>query len=188
MVARAVRDGEVAGSNPVSPTKMQYSIWIPIQGKTGQNLTSLVKRLANKYHGPVFEPHLTLLSPIPQKKGVVIKKTIEISKVVRPFKLTTANIDYGNTYFQCVFIRVNTSKPLMETVRFARTHFGIKSTFVPHISLFYGNVDIKTRAEIARSVKLPNLSFIAGKIVVTPAGESLPNPKDWHHLAQIPFS
>jgi len=166
---------------------MQYSIWIPIQGKAGQTLTDLVKRLAKKYNGPVFEPHLTLLSPIPEKKETVIEKANEIAKSINLFKLTTANIDYGNTYFQCVFIKVNTSKPLIETALFARTLFGINSTFIPHISLFYGKVTDKTREGILKSVKLPKLSFIAEKIVVAPAGESAPDPKDWTHLAEIPL-
>ena len=167
---------------------MQYSIWIPIQGKAGQTLTDLVKRLAKKYHGPVFEPHLTLLSPIPQQKELVIEKANEIARSISPFKLTTANIDYGNTYFQCVFIKVNTSKPLIKAAIFTRTLFGINSIFVPHISLFYGKVTVKTRVEILKSVNLPNLSFIAEKIVVAPAGESVPDPKDWKHLAEIPLA
>ncbi|MEK7111877.1 MAG: hypothetical protein AAB875_00970 [Patescibacteria group bacterium] len=166
---------------------MQYSIWILLEGKAQETLKKIVNQLSIKYGGPAFEPHLTLLSPIPGKKEAVIEKANEIAKIVRPFKLTTTNVDYGETYFRSVFIRVNTSKPLIDAAMFARTLFGINSIFVSHISLFYGNVDIKTREEIAKSVKLPNLTFKAEKIVVTPAGGSVSDPKDWHHLAEIPL-
>ena len=167
---------------------MQYCIWILPEGKAQETLAGVIHRLAKKYHGPIFEPHLTLLSPIPDKKEVVIEKANEIAKSIRPFKLTTTSINYiSTTYFQCLFVRVKTTTPLTEAAMLARKLFSIKSFFVPHISLFYGNFDIKKREEIAREINLPNLSFKADKLIVTPAGESVPNPKDWVHLAQIPL-
>lgn len=164
---------------------MQYCIWILPQGKTQETLKKVVKALAKKYHGPIFEPHLTLLYPIPEKKEIVIDKANKIAKTAHSFKLTTSTIDYGTTYFQCAFIRVKATKPLIEAAMLARKLFSINSFFVPHISLFYGNLDVKKREKMAREIKLPNLIFKADKLIVAPAGESVPDPKDWVHLAEI---
>lgn len=167
---------------------MQYCIWILPQGKTQETLKRVVAALAKKYHGPVFEPHLTLLSPIPENKEVVIQKANEIAKSISPFKLATTTMDYSTTYFQCLFVRVQTTRTLIEAAMLARKRFSVSSFFVPHISLFYGNIDIRKREEIAREVNLPTLTFKADKLIITPAGESVPDTKHWNHLSEIKFS
>ncbi|KKT58593.1 MAG: hypothetical protein UX91_C0006G0130 [Candidatus Amesbacteria bacterium GW2011_GWB1_47_19] len=55
--------------------------------------------------------------------------------------------------------------------------------FEPHMSLIYGDHQMKLREKIASEVKLPaNLSFKVKKLVVTPCTN---DPKDWIHLAEI---
>ena len=138
---------------------MQYSIWILSEGKAQETLAGVIHRLAKKYQGPIFEPHLTLLSPIPEKKEVVIEKAVEIAKSFSPYKLTTTSIDYGTTYFQCVFVRVKATKPLIETAMLTQKLFGINKLFIPHITLFYGNVDLETRKKNCEGNKLIKFKF-----------------------------
>ena len=162
-----------------------FSLWVTAQGNTQKRLEAVVKDLSKKFKGPNFEPHMTLLGPIPEGKEEVIRKAQIFARKIAPFKLTLGNVDYSSTYFQCVFIRVKTSIPLLEARMAAQKAFNIGSLFMPHISLYYGDVSPKVREKIAKSIKLPNLSFIVDRIIVTPATL---DPSKWKHLAEIPLS
>ena len=157
---------------------------ITAQGNTQRRLEAVVKDLSKKFKGPNFEPHMTLLGPIPEGKEAVIRKAGILARKIAPFKLTLGDIDYSSTYFQCVFVRVKTSIPLLEARMEAQKAFNIGSFFMPHISLYYGNVSPKVRQKIAKSIKLPNLSFVVDRLIVTPATL---DPSKWKHLAEIPL-
>lgn len=185
-VARAVRDGEVDGSNPSTPTHMEklsgYSIWITADGKNQKLLEETVATLAKNHGCPLFEPHMTLLGPIKEEKEEVIKKTKKLAKTRNSFELEVGEIDYSSTYFQCVFARVKTNQHLIKLRMNAQEIFEINSYFMPHISLFYGDVPPHLRAEIAKEVDLPKIKFTAKKLIITPA---LEDPDKWEHLAEI---
>jgi hypothetical protein len=159
-----------------------YSIWITASGKNQKILEKLVSELAKDYGGPLFEPHMTLLGPINQSKKEVIKKTKKLAKTHASFELEIGEIDYSTTYFQCVFARVKTNQHLIELRMKAQEIFNIDSFFMPHISLFYGNVESHIRARITRKIKLPKIKFVADKLIVTPATD---DPSTWEHLAEI---
>lgn len=160
----------------------RFSLWVTARGNTQKRLEAVVKDLSKKFKGPNFEPHMTLLGPIPEGKEEVIKKAQIFARKIAPFKLTLGNVDYSSTYFQCVFVRVMTSRPLLEARMTAQKVFNIDSLFMPHISLYYGDVSPKVREKIVKSVKLPKLSFMVDKIIVTPATN---DTSKWKHLAEI---
>lgn len=159
-----------------------YSIWIPIEGKHKKVLERIVAELAGNYGCPLFEPHLTLLGPIDEEKDEVIKKTKELATLHDPFELEIEKVDYSTTYFQCVFARIKTNQHLINFRMKAQEMFGIDKFFMPHISLFYGNVPTPTRAKIVRELDLPEIAFTAEKLIITPAVE---DPDKWERLAEI---
>jgi len=161
-----------------------FSLWITPQGNTQKRLKAVVKDLSKKFKGPIFEPHTTLLGPILEDEDEVVRKTQALARKIAPFKLTLGDVDYSSTYFQCVFVRVKTSVPLLEARMEAQKAFNINSFFMPHMSLYYGNTEPEVREKIAESVKLPNLSFIVDRLIVTPASS---DPSKWKHLAEIPL-
>ena len=162
----------------------KFSLWVTAQGNAQRRLEAVVKDLSLRFKGPLFEPHLTLLEPILEDKHEVIRKTQALARKITPFKLTLGNVDYSSTYSQCVFVRVKTSVPLLEARMVTQKIFNINSFFMPHMSLYYGNVSPETREKIAKSVKIPNLSFIVDRLIVTPATA---DSSKWRHLAEIPF-
>lgn len=162
----------------------RFSLWITPRGNTQKRLEAVVKNLSKKFKGPNFEPHMTLLGPIPEGKEEITRKAQILARKIAPFKLTLGNIDYSSTYFQCVFIRVKTSPPLLEARMATQKAFNIGSFFMPHISLYYGDVSPKVREKISKSIKLPHLSFIVDRLIVTPATLA---PSKWRHVAAIPL-
>lgn len=162
----------------------EYSLWITPQGESKSRLESVIKDANSKFNGPDFEPHMTLLGPIPLDKEEIIEKTKIIVDKIAPFGLALGKVDYSSTYFQCVFVRVKTSVPLLEARMAAQEIFNIKSFFMPHISLFYGNVTPKERSEIANNFKIPEISFVVDRLILTPATLE---PSEWEHTAEILF-
>lgn len=167
--------------------KDYYSIWITLPDAARSRLTKIVNDLSKKYGGPTFEPHMTIVVNTNDTLENVVSKTKSIAKNTKAFELELGNIDYSTTYFQCVFVRAKTSVPLINLATKAKEKFDISSFYMPHISLMYGNLDAEEKDKIARSIKLSTLKFKAEKLVITPAGESVPDPKDWKHLAEIPL-
>lgn len=127
---------------------------------------------------------MTLFGPIPEDKEEVIRKTKAIAKRIVPFKLTLGEVDYSSTYFQCVFVRVKTSLSLLEARMNLQKTFKIDTFFMPHISLYYGNIEPEVREKIAKAIKLSKLSFKVDKLIITPATE---DTSKWRHLAEIPL-
>ena len=162
-----------------------YSLWITPTDEAESKLNSIVIELSKNYHGPVFEPHMTLLGPIFEDKGEVVRKAKLLARQTAPFQLFLGEIDFSTTYFQCVFVRIQTNIPLLNARAKAQQMFDDKTFFMPHISLYYGNDNIEQREKIVKSIaKLAQLSFVASKIAITPATE---DPGEWEHIAEIPF-
>ena len=152
--------------------------------KTQAVLQEIVNELSNKYDFPNFEPHATLLGDIEIDLELLKEKTTELAKQFRPFEVTLGKVEISTTYWRYVFVRVDTSGELVDLNMKARELIDPMpdDIFMPHISLAYGEDDAYKRQQIADEIKLPNLSFMIDKIVITPAD---PNPTKWKHLSEI---
>lgn len=165
---------------------IKYSLWLIPDKENQQILQEIIDKLAEKYAAPRFEPHLTLLSSIPKSEEVVVEKTKEVAARTEWFTVTTGEIEFSTTYFQCVFVRIKTTIPLMETHVRTRDIFGMdkEKFFMPHISLLYGDYNMTTREKVCRAIELPEIAFTAERIVVV---QEVPDPQVWQHLAEIPL-
>lgn len=161
-----------------------YTLWVIPPPEIKQILEDVIRDLGDKYKGPYFEPHMTLLGHILCNKEDVVEKTKILCKDVKPFEISLGEISFSTTYFQSVFARIKSSASLMELNLKAKEVFKLKnSLFMPHMSLLYGDHQMELREKIASEVKLPaNLSFKVEKLVVT---SCVNDPKDWIHLAEI---
>lgn len=164
---------------------MQYSIWIIPPEPLYSQLKNTIDKLAKKYRGPVFEPHMTLLGNIDKDLSEVKQKVKESANSIDKLVLSLGSISFSTTYFQSVFVRANSTAQLMQLNLETKKLFGMENNvFMPHISLLYGNHDMITREKAASEVQLSKASFIVNKFIVTPATS---NPNEWEHSAVIPF-
>jgi 2'-5' RNA ligase len=167
---------------------MSYTLWLlPHENQVKDYLSAIVTDLADKYHGPVFEPHATLLGDQQLSLEDITKKCTQLAQQTKSFTAQTGSVEYSTTYYQCVFVRLKPSPQLMELYDSAKKILGLTnpSVFMPHISLFYGNIPYDKRQEIIDWLKLKPLTFTVNSITITPGGEN--PPSEWKHLAEIPF-
>ena len=166
-------------------TNMIYSLWIIPDSKTKESLSKIINKLSKKYNGIIIEPHMTLLGVINCNEKTIIKGVKKLAKTFNPFTLTLSKVSFSTTYFQSVFVQVKSTAKLMEANLAAKKIFKMDNDmFVPHISLLYGNYEMKAREKIAEQIKLPKMAFKAKEITIVPSTQ---NPNEWKALIKIPF-
>ncbi|HJY98380.1 MAG TPA: 2'-5' RNA ligase family protein [Patescibacteria group bacterium] len=164
---------------------MKYSIWLIPPEPAFSQIKSVIKQLSNDYGGPLFEPHITLVGNIDQDLSQIEKKLKLLSSGIEKFELSFGPVSFSTTYFQSVFLRVNSTAKLMDLSLTIKTTLGLENdVYMPHASLLYGNHSMTVREEIASKIHFPKMSFLANEFIITP---STPNPKEWVHSAVIPF-
>ena len=98
-----------------------------------------IKQLAKYFSGPIFQPHVTLASSFVGSEKDLILKTENISKKIKPFKLSIDKIQISNIYFQSLFLKVKLSKSLINARQVTCENLNYdNSNYNPHLSLLYG--------------------------------------------------
>lgn len=164
----------------------QYAIWIIPPEPVYSALKQSVDQLAKEFSGPIFEPHMTLLVSTHKELSEVERLVKKLADQTERFELSLGPVSFSTTYFQSVFVRVNSTAKLMQLNLDAKNLLQEEnSVFMPHISLLYGEHDMPTREKAANKIVLPRSKFmITSFVIIIPATL---NPKDWHHLAAIHF-
>jgi len=168
---------------------MAYSLWLlPHEQTTKTCLTEVVTGLAARHDGPVFEPHMTMLGDVDLTLDMLSEKMKEVAQNTSILELKTSSVEYSTSYYQCVFVRVRPTPRLMQLFDDMKQNLGLTkpSVFMPHISLYYGNLPYRERHEIATSLKLETQEFTSQSIVITPSGADV-TPDKWDHLKEFSF-
>lgn len=167
---------------------MKYCVWIIPPQPVFDELNTIISDLSAEHKGPVFKSHMTLLGSTECELDDIRKAVEAIAKTTKKLKLSLGPVSFSTTYFQSVLVRVDTTAELMQLNLDLKKALGIENNvFMPHISLMYGDHDMKTREEIASKIKLQNTSFIADSIAIVPIAEKS-EPKDWKPVATIPLN
>ena len=148
-------------------------------------LKKIIQDLSLQYHSPCFDPHLTVLGDAGQDLKAIQKTVEKIVADMKKMKLSLGPLSFSTTYFQSAFVRVNSTASLMQLNLDLKKLLNMENDiFMPHMSLIYGNHDMKTREDIVKKTKLNNSLFVAEKMVVIPLK---PDLNDWKPIFTIPL-
>lgn len=164
---------------------MKYFVWIIPPEPVFSELDNILRDLSQKYDGPLFHPHMTLLSNV-EKPLEEIQQAVENAvHGLDTFKLSLGPISFSTTYHQSVFVRVNSIAPLMNLNLSLKKSLGFQNTvFMPHMSLLYGDHDMETREKVTKELTLTNTTFTANEVVIV---SDAPDPINWKPIVTIPF-
>lgn len=165
----------------------KFSLWCMPKGEMRAALEQTISELAAAHHGPIFEPHLTLLGDVEGEEKKVVETVQAVARTLPSLELRLGSVDASTTYFQCVFVRIMTTSELLSTyLELSKAFFPDQKpgVYMPHMSLFYGHQPSAERVHIAQEVTLPSLSCTASEIVVI---ESAPDPKEWQTVTELPL-
>ena len=164
-----------------------YHLWLVPAGHAFNRLQGVVDRLAEAYDGPVFTPHITLLSGLAADEVSLIETNRRLAAELEPFKLDLTVPEAGTTYFQCIYMRVAENPSLSRTRKAAGKAFGLPADeYMPHLSLYYGDASSDRRETMLAAVPAhAKGSFTVQAIQLIRADSE--RPVDWHCIDQAPL-
>ena len=139
---------------------MVLSLWLtlPPDAPINDHLIELIKSLPAVHpslaSSPIFMPHITLTSQIPDDNT-------DISSLdIPPFlAVSIKHLTFGNAYFKKVYFTMDRSHELLQLAQEARIKFNglgkedakhaVEKDYDPHLSLLYNDVDIDHRLKVA---------------------------------------
>jgi len=165
-----------------------YSVWFKPTGPAYDVLVRTIRQLADELDAPMFEPHVTLLGQLEGTEQDHVRRSEELAEQLQPLRIILIDPSHRNEYFQCLFMRVQQTPPVMSAHALARRVFDRgEETYMPHLSLVYGLVpDARKRETIGRLQPDVRTSFEARAFSLIRAGSD--DPKDWHEMAVFPIT
>lgn len=155
----------------------KFSLWITPQKELQDKIQVIIDQFSQKGGATKFPAHMTLFGEFEMDENEAFTKTQKLAEELVAFNLTLGRVDISTTYYQNIFVRVNTTAELMDAHVKARQIFEGKPNYVfmPHISLVYGDFDMKERDNLAKEIgqSLEGAKFRATRIDLIPS-ESIP--------------
>ena len=157
-----------------------FHLWLAPTGTAYDRLAGVTADLSARYHGPAFDPHLTLLGRLEGEEASLVDRMHQLARALHPFEVRLKAPSDEAQYFRCLFLPVEPSPSVLEAHRQAAQIFDRQSTstFDPHVSLLYGVFPESVKQAIIKSLP-PDLpgSFFASRLQLIRAGST--NPQDW---------
>ena len=182
------------------------SFWLLPSREEREALQTIICQLAQQYESVKFCPHLTLFTiSMDQVLAAHLggdhllgsdRLLMEIDwetyfrpgiSSIQPLSLVVQNIYSGSEFSKTVFIRLNSTPTLLDTIthlrRTASKAAPVCSPVIdPHISLIYQTLDVETKDAIARSIDLPQAIFHFNEIQIRQAPSRFESSTDVKQL------
>jgi len=151
---------DIKRMNPLS-----YSIWLMPTGNKKDQFSKIINTISYKYGGPIFDPHVTLVSSFLGNEEYLLKKTQELSRKISSFEIILERVNYLNEYFRSIFFEVKFTDKLRKARNIACKKISCSETnYQPHMSLAYGNYNLPTKLQMKKyCVNIPK-GFLVKKI------------------------
>ncbi len=160
---------------------MHYHLWLKPSGELFDRLAELMKDLRQRYRGPAFDPHVTLLGEM--EGDDLCEKASSLASNLPVLEIHLGDPAYQEDYFHCLYFTVDNTPKMKEAHQQAQHMFGVmpRSVFHPHMSLLYGLFPSRVKQDIIDSLPhdLPQIG-VADEIVLMRAEST--NPQDWHSV------
>ena len=167
---------------------IRYSLCLIPTGEPYEILSTTIAALSQTYEAPLFEPHVTVLGNLPDSQAETVASASHLAEQLRPYEIRLTTPECRDTYFQCLYLRVQETPPVMEAHAHARSIFHRQDDppYLPHLSLLYGWYSVELKQQIIAA--LPSTlctDFIVTTVHVIRGEDD--DPKTWTRLAEIPL-
>lgn len=163
------------------------SLWLVPGEGARDRLTTLIRDLATRLGTEPFAPHVTLLAGLQGREGETVRKAGEMCRALEPVRLRASRVEGRDEFFRCLTLRVEETLALLTLHAQARISFARAepSTYEPHVSVVYGYLDPRSRAEVETELRqeVP-IAFEAPRLEVW---RTEGRPSEWRRLAGFPL-
>jgi len=132
-----------------------YSLWLePPEGRLAEQLQAEVDRLRVQHGGPTFAPHVTLAAFEAGDDATAEDWAAGTAAKLAPIYVSFTDVGAGTIFHQCVFIRCAKVDALMTAAETAKATLRLpQSSYMPHLSLLYSDIDQDTRGAVVQEVQ-----------------------------------
>jgi 2'-5' RNA ligase len=156
--------------DPRSNEMHGYHLFLMPEGELRETLQARIDMLAEKYNGPKFPAHVTLLARIEGKdEAEVLKAAEELAMRQSPFSLTLGSWGRGSEFFKALYVRIEDSDPIEAMHTKVNELLGMtdEDYYSPHLSLYYGLPGDEQRRSMILDMTYPNgATFTVNKVHV----------------------
>jgi len=172
----------VTTAHAFAPT---YHLWLKPSGETLEVLSRAVRDLASTFGAPVFEPHVTLLTNLVGTEQEHVRRGGELARRLRPVPIVLVEPSTGPHYFQCVFLKVDPTPPVMSANMVAREIFSAPDEpYFPHLSLLYGLFPEARKVAVVDGLSPTLLQTFEAQAVHLVRAHST-DPADWLEIGEF---
>lgn len=136
------------------PRAKGFSLWLMPEGAPRERLAGWIDRLADRYGGERFPPHLTLLAGAGGLRDDVLARSAKLAARLARFAVRLDGVGSGEGHFRCLFARAIPSNPLLAAHEAAARAFAREPQpgYLPHVSLLYGSLSPNQKQILAREI------------------------------------
>ena len=133
---------------------------------------SLISNLADRFDGPVFEPHVTIYvtENTEEQPDTVLG---EAFKSYGRYRLSVRGLDHSDKFTKTLFVQFEPNEELARLTSDLRRASAVQSDYElnPHLSLIYRTMSREAKRDLAASINLPfdEVRFHSAMAVISPA-------------------
>ena len=127
-----------------------YWIWGLFPSSETKLINDIKAKVQNKLKSPSFETHITLSGPYLNIDKTFLNKLKIFGENNSKIILNIDGYNFKQEMFQSFYISIKDSRNLRELRKniYALNKYDLKKNYSPHISLSYGNHNIKAKKEL----------------------------------------
>ena len=143
-----------------------YGLWARVEPELDLRLSRVITQLSERHGGPAFPPHLTLASHFPDAHGAHEAATAAAS-TLRDIRVRFASVEATSDFYRALYLRAADHAGLSAChAELARRSGAPSGDFLPHLSLFYGDLGAERQRAVADARALLPLGAALTRIEV----------------------
>ena len=165
---------------------LSYSVWLMPSGVVKERLIHIIKELSINYGGPVFEPHITLISSFLGNEEELLQRTEKLAGEIAPFSVKLRGVRYLNEFFRSFFLDVKFAENLNNARTAGLELFACnENEYRPHMSLAYGDFTVSQKEKMKKSLSQLPKEISVDKIFLAHNNE---NDLRWRVIQSFPLN
>ena len=152
-----------------------YWLWGLFPSKEKFLLNEIKAKVQSKLKSPFFETHITLTGPYLNIDNIFLSKLKNFAENNSAITLNVGGYEFQQEIFKSFYIPIKNSRRLKKLRKsiYELNNFDLANIYSPHISLSYGNHEIKEKKELILSLPELNKSIRMSKIALVEVDEDL---------------
>jgi len=169
---------EATENNEEEQSGGHYSLWLVPDSIAERQFAEAIDYLSERFPGPRFAPHVTLLSGIQGSEEDLVAKSRELSNELTSFHAKATGLAMEPYYFRNFYLRLESSASFL--LAYQRASQALSKTaggdFKPHFSLHYGTSSREECTSMGKEIhsQLPG-SVMVDKLYLVHITLAVPN-------------